>query len=107
MPGKATRDTQLSAIFAASLRLLAHDCVAEGGPRLFRPVAEVEIGEERKRKPGVRVDPEERPARAPVPVGARRGERAGEVRLLPVLELEGEAPVVRVVAAEARDHTGE
>src|SRR5207249_2244175 len=39
--------------------------------------------------------------------GARGVPRAGPVRRLPVTELEAEPPVVRVEAAEVRQHPGE
>src|SRR5439155_8330584 len=48
-----------------------------------------------------------RPAPAAVAEGAGRSERAGEVRLLRVLELEAEPPVVRIEAAQVWNHACE
>src|SRR5438309_12129107 len=94
-----------SAFFTRSLRpRLRENGVAEPRPGLLCPVAELPIGEDAERKPARRVDPDEGSAAAPVAERARRGQRAREVRLLSVLELEAEAPVVRVEAAEVGDH---
>src|SRR5215469_11483092 len=76
------------------------DRVREGGPRLLRPRAELEVGEAAAREPGFRVDPQERAAPAEVPERARRVGRAGPVRRLPVAQLEAEPPVVGVEPPE-------
>ena len=62
-----------------------------------------QVGQAAQREPRDRVDPEERAAAAEVAERPRRVARAGPVRRLAVAELEAEAPVVRLLAAEARE----
>ena len=78
----SAREHASFANFAASLRLLPHDCVAQARPGLLRPVAELEIRQHAEGQLALGIDPDERPAPAPVAERARRGERAREVRLL-------------------------
>src|SRR5262249_8280416 len=81
--------------------------VGEPGPGFPRPVAEVEVGQARERQLPLRIDPEEGPAAAEVAERARRVEAAGPVRALRVTQLEAEAPVVRLHAAEAGENAVE
>ena len=57
--------------------------------------------------PGVRVDPEEGAGAAEVAERRRRVRGARPVRTLRVLELEAEAPVVRLLTAQAREDADE
>src|SRR5205814_605292 len=81
--------------------------VVEARPRVDRPVAELLVGEDAAREPDLGIDPEERPRGAEMAERPRRAPRAGPVRRLAVAQLEGEPPVVRLHAAEAREHPGE
>ena len=79
-----------------------HHFVGEPRPSLRRPRTERKIGETRKGKPCVRIDPEEGAAAPEVSERAGRVARACPVRHLGVADLEAETPVVRILATEAR-----
>src|SRR4029079_18456696 len=69
-------------------------------PRLLRPLAELPVCQSGTGSASLRVDPDEAPGAAEVSERTGRVARAGPVRLLRLADLEAEAPVERLVAAE-------
>ena len=87
-----------------SARELGQDRVCERRPRGQCPLAELQVGEARaaRRAPGSTQRKVPAPPKWPKVAGEFEARRP--VRALRVLELEAEAPVVRLLAAEAREH---
>src|SRR5439155_1811953 len=91
----------------SSRRELRENVVGQLRPRVLGPVAELEVGQAAERDASLGIDPEERAARPEVPERARRVEAPRPVRTLVVAQLEAEAPVVRLLTAEAREDADE